>query len=95
MFSTPSENYINHDHLIKSNKSIRKSPKNHILCDVAIPFPFDKVILTEIINEMKNLDESKATQYNAIPTKLKKKKSMTIIKHFDDIIETFAFPRIT
>ena len=44
--------------------------KKQIPPDLAFPFSFSKVNLNEIINEIKNLDESKATQSNDIPTSL-------------------------
>ena len=47
--------------------------KKQVQSDVAFPFSFSKVTLTEIINEIKNLDESKATQSNDIPNKVIKK----------------------
>ena len=48
---------------------------------VAFPFSSRKVILKEITNEIKSLDNSKATQSNDIPTK--------IIKENYDIFVTF------
>ena len=36
--------------------------KKHVLSDPAFPFSFRKVTLNEVINEIKSLDESKATQ---------------------------------
>ena len=47
--------------------------KKKVPSDVAFPFSYSKVTLTEIINEIKNLDESKATQSNDIPNKVIKK----------------------
>ena len=55
--------------------------KKQIPSDVAFRFSFRKVILTEIIDELKNFDESKATQSNDIPTK--------VIKENYDIFATF------
>ena len=41
--------------------------KTQIPSEVASPFSFMKIILIEIINEIKNLNESKALQSNDIP----------------------------
>ena len=53
---------------------------------VAFPFSSRKVILKEITNEIKSLDNSKATQSNDIPTK--------IIKENYDIFVTFITENI-
>ena len=66
---------LHNDPVLIAIKKIEKHPsileiKKQIPSDVAFPFSFKKVSLTEIINEIKNIDESKATQSNDIPTKL-------------------------
>ena len=53
--------------------------KMQISSNVAFPFSFRKVTLTEIINEIKNLDESKAAQSNDIPTKAIKKMTYLLL----------------
>ena len=55
--------------------------KKKIPSDLAFPLLFGKVTLIEIINEIKNLGKSKATQSNDIPTK--------VIKENYDISATF------
>ena len=67
-----------HDPVLNAIKKFENHPsileiKKQIPSDVAFPFSFRKVTLTEIINEIKNLDESKATQSNDIPNKVIKK----------------------
>ena len=47
-----------------------RDKKKQIPSEVDFPFSFSKVNLNEIIKEMKNLDESKVTQSNDIPTKV-------------------------
>ena len=42
--------------------------KNQVPSAVDFPFSFREVTLNEIINEIKSLDESKASQSNDIPT---------------------------
>ena len=55
-----------------------------------------KVTLTEIINEIKNLDESKATQSNGILTKVIKENydifATFITENFNNMIENSVFP---
>ena len=82
-----------------------KKPENHpstlgikkqIPCDEAFPFSFRKVTLTEITNEIKNLDESKATQSNGIPAKVIKENydifAAFITENFNSMIENSVFP---
>ena len=47
-----------------------RDKKKKIPSEVDFPFSFSKVNLNEIIKEIKNLDESKVTQSNDIPTKV-------------------------
>ena len=66
---------LHNDPVLIPIKKFEKHPsileiKKQIPSDVAFPFSFKKVTLTEIINEIKNIGESKATQSNDIPTKL-------------------------
>ena len=62
--------------------------------DVAFPFSLRKVTLTEIINEIKNLDESKGTHSNDIPTKVVNENydifPTFITKIFNIMTENFA-----
>ena len=55
-----------------------------------------KVTLTEIINEIKNSDESKATQSNDIPTKVIKENydifATFNTENFDSMTENSVFP---
>ena len=55
--------------------------KKKVFSDVAFPFSFKEVTLNEIINKIKSLDQSRATQSNDIPTKV-------IIENYD-IFATF------
>ena len=70
--------------------------KKQIPSDVAFPFSFRKVILTEIINEIKNLDESKAIQSNDILTKVITENydifATFITENFTNMIENSVFP---
>ena len=64
---------LHHDPVLNAIEKIENHPleiKKQIPSDVAFPFSFRKVTLTEIVNEIKNLDESKASQSNDIPTKV-------------------------
>ena len=56
--------------------------KKRFPSDVAFPFSFVKVTLNEIMNEIKTLDKSNATQSSDIPTK--------IIKENYDIFATLS-----
>ena len=73
-----------------------RDKKKQIPPDLAFPFSFSKVNLNEIINEIKNLDESKATQSNDIPTKVIKENykicTVFITGNFNNMIENSAFP---
>ena len=70
--------------------------KKQIASDVAFPFSSRKVTLTEIINEIKNLDGSKATQSNDIQTKVIEKNydifATFITENFNNMIENSVFP---
>ena len=70
--------------------------KKQIPSDAAFPFSFRKVTLTEIINEIKKLEQSKATQSNDIPTKVIKQNcdvfATFITENFNNMIENSDFP---
>ena len=64
---------LHHDPVLNAIKKFENHPsileiKNQVPSDVDFPFSFRKVTLNEIINEIKSLDESKASQSNDIPT---------------------------
>ena len=93
---------LHHDPALNTIKKFENHPsileiKKQIPSDVAFRFSFRKVILTEIINELKNFDESKATQSNDIPTKVIKENydifATFITQNFDNI-ENSVFPDI-
>ena len=81
--------------MLNAIKKIENRPsileiKIQISSNVAFPFSFRKVTLTEIINEIKNLDESKAAQSNDIPTKVIKENDIFatyITENFNNMIE--------
>ena len=66
------------------------------MSDVAFPFSFRKVTLKEIINEIKSLDESEATQSNVIPSKVTKENydifATFITENFSNMIKNAVFP---
>ena len=81
----------------KKHPSILKiKKKKQIPSHAAFPFLFRKVTLTEIINKIKNLDESKATQSNDISTKVKKQNydifATFITENVINMIENSVFP---
>ena len=60
---------FHHDPNLNAIKKFENHPsileiKKQIPSDVAFPFSFRKASLAEIINEIKNLDESKPTESN-------------------------------
>ena len=92
---------LHHDPVLNAIKKFENHPsileiKKQIPSDVAFTFSFSKVNLTEIINEIKNLDESKATQSNDIPTKVIKENydifAAFITENFNKMIEDSVFP---
>ena len=92
---------LHHDPALNAIKKIENHPsileiKKQIPSDLAFPFSFRKVTLTEIINEIKNLDELKATQSNGIPTKVIKENydifATFITENFNNMIENSVFP---
>ena len=90
---------LHHNPVLNAIKKFENHPsileiKKQIPSDVAFPFSFRKVTLTKIINEIKNLDESKATQSNGIPTEvIKENYGITLItENFNNMIENSVFP---
>ena len=92
---------LHHDPKLNAIKKIENHPsileiKKQIPSDVAFPFSFRKVNLAEIINEIKNLDESKPTLSNDIPTKVIKENydifATFITENFNNMIENSVFP---
>ena len=92
---------LHHDSKLNAIKKIENHPsileiKKQIPSDVAFPFSFRKVNLAEIINEIKNLDESKPTLSNDIPTKVIKENydifATCITENFNNMIESSVFP---
>ena len=92
---------LHHDPVLNAVKKFENHPsileiKKQIPSDVAFPFSFRKVTLTEIINEIKNLDESKATQSNDIQTKVIEENcdifATFITENFNNMIENSVFP---
>ena len=75
----PPSTTLHHDPVLNAMKKFKNHPSileikkiNSVWCSFP-PFSLRKVTLSEIINEIKNLDESKATQSKDIPTKVIKK----------------------
>ena len=70
--------------------------KSQVLSDVDFPFSFRKVTLNEINNEIKSLDESKASQSNDIPTNVIKQNydifATFVTENFNNMIENSVFP---
>ena len=70
--------------------------KKQVPSDVAFPLLFRKVTLNEIINKIKNLDESKAAQSNDISTNVIKENydifATFITENFNSMIENSVFP---
>ena len=92
---------LHNDPVLIPIKKFEKHPsileiKKQIPSDVAFPFSFRKVNLAEIINEIKNLDESKPTLSNDIPTKVIKENydifATFITENFNNMIENSVFP---
>ena len=62
---------LHHDEVLNKIKKLENhltilEIKNQVPSDVAFTFSISKVTLNEIINEIKNLDESQATQSNDV-----------------------------
>ena len=92
---------LHHDPVLNAITKFENHPsileiKKQISSDVAFLFSFRKVNLTEIINEIKNLDEPKATQSNDIPTKVIKENydifATYITENFNSMIKNSVFP---
>ena len=70
--------------------------KSQVPSDVDLPFSFRKVTLNEINNEIKSLDESKASQSNDIPTNVIKQNydifATFVTENFNNMIENSVFP---
>ena len=97
----PSSITLHHEPVLNAIKKIENQPSiveikktNSFWC--SFPIFIRKVNLTEIINEIKNLDESKATQSNDIPTKVIKESydifATYITEDFNNMIESSVFP---
>ena len=92
---------LHHDPVLNAIKKLKttkytRDKKKQVPSDVAFSFSFRKTTLNEIINEIKNLDKSKATQSNDIPTKVIRENydsfAILITEKFNNMIENSFFP---